>query len=416
MSILASSIELSRQSGTIDVGLSWDLVPGSPPVDLDASAVCFSSTGTLVDAAFYNQLSAVNGSVCHSGDCKRGEKEGFDEVIKVSLDEVKGVNVIVFLISAFSGGTLENCESAFCEIKLNSEVLATLSATSAQTGSSTSLLLCMLFRHPETLNWHFAVIRQPMVGRHFSACLLPIRSYVDQVIDPGCLSERNMTADKTFEMAKGDQLNFPVGVKKLLVGLGWSTSGKNIDLDASCLMLCELNGLTYPADLTYFGDKIRPGVRSMGDNMTGEGDGDDEQIVIELDKVEKHVSALAILVNIYSSGFTFSDVQDAYVRLMDEHGKHVFAKFTLHAGLSKSCLIFCMLVRGDTPKQPWRLVSIGEESDGKTARAVESTLWEGSFTSSAHVIQAVYPPTPSIPLSTAPAAAQSSNDGCCSIC
>lgn len=393
------------------MGLSWDLLAGSPSVDLDASAVCFSSTGTLVDAAFYNQLSAVNGAIKHSGDCKRGEKEGFDEVIKISLDDVKGVNVIVFLISAFSGGTLENCESAFCEIKLDNEVLATLSATSAQTGSSTSLLMCMLFRHPDTLNWHYAEIRHPVSGRHFSACLLSIRSYVDQVIDPGCLGERSMTTDKTFEMAKGDQLNFPVGVNKLVVGLGWTTNEGGIDLDASCLMLGELNGLTYPADLAYFGDKVRPGVRSMGDNMSGAGDGDDEQIVIELDKVEAHISALVIVVTIFSSGRTFSDVKDSYVRLMDEHGKHVYAKYTLTSALSKSGLIFCMIVRGEGPGQPWRLVTVGEECDGKSARGVESKLWEGSHNTTSHIIQAVHPNAPSN--FSAPT---SSNDGCCCVC
>lgn len=222
-----------------------------------------------------------------------------------------------------------------------------------------------------------------------------------------------MTADKTFQMSKGDQLNFPVGANKLIVGLGWTTNGGGIDLDASCLMLSELNGLTYPADLTYFGNKIRPGVRSMGDNMSGAGEGDDEQIIIELDQVQPHIKSLVILVTIYSSGRTFSDVSDSYVRLMDEHGKHVYAKYTLSGALSKSGLIFCMLVRGDSHGDPWRLVSVGEECDGKTARSVESKLWEGSFDSSSHIIQAVHPNAPTISVA---APTTSSNGGCCVIC
>ncbi len=158
------------------VGLNWDFAPGSSKLDLDCSAVCFGNTGTLVDAAFYNQLSACNGAILHSGDCKDGRKEGNDETISIHFQQLIGVTAIVFLISAFGGGTLKDCESAFCEIKQGSkvsvynncesslshctashllvQVLATVNlAGPAEVGAKTGVLMCMLFKHRDTGRW-----------------------------------------------------------------------------------------------------------------------------------------------------------------------------------------------------------------------------------------------------------------------
>ena len=104
------------------VGLNWDFAPGMPKFDMDCSAVCFGNTGSLVDAAFFNQLSACQGAIVHSGDCKDGRKDGMDETVTINFQKLAGVTAIVFLISAFEGGTLKDCESALCEIKQGSKV------------------------------------------------------------------------------------------------------------------------------------------------------------------------------------------------------------------------------------------------------------------------------------------------------
>ena len=78
--ILQNATELTVQSGEIEVGLAWDFISGMPVLDLDASAVLFSAMGHVVDAAYYNQLSVVEGCVIHSGDQRKGDKTGYDEV------------------------------------------------------------------------------------------------------------------------------------------------------------------------------------------------------------------------------------------------------------------------------------------------------------------------------------------------
>ena len=70
----------------VELGLSWDFFEGMPKVDLDAAAVLFDSAGQVVDAAFYKQLSACDGAVTHSGDKRKGGRDGDDETIRVEVD------------------------------------------------------------------------------------------------------------------------------------------------------------------------------------------------------------------------------------------------------------------------------------------------------------------------------------------
>jgi tellurium resistance protein TerD len=76
-----------------------------------------------------------------------------------------------------------------------------------------------------------------------------------------------------------------------------------------------LNAKKEKVDLIYFGRKTGNGISHMGDNTTGEGDGDDEKIRIDFNSVSKSTKELFVTVNIYSNGKTFKDVSNAYVRL-----------------------------------------------------------------------------------------------------
>lgn len=85
----------------------------------------------------------------------------------------------------------------------------------------------------------------------------------------------------------------------IYVGAGWDMVGKAVDLDL--VAACLVNGkLTAQTRLVYFGDKTEPGVKLSEDNRTGEGDGDDESIVINLSEVESDVDSIAIGVAAYS--------------------------------------------------------------------------------------------------------------------
>lgn len=106
---------------------------------------------------------------------------------------------------------------------------------------------------------------------------------------------------------------------KLYVGGGWDTdAGKSVDLDL--VAACLANGkLTAQTRLVYFGDKTEPGVTLGADNTSGEGDGDDESIVIDLEKVEADVDSIAIGIVAYR-GADLSSAKNVHFRIVNGAG------------------------------------------------------------------------------------------------
>ena len=111
-------------------------------------------------------------------------------------------------------------------------------------------------------------------------------------------------------LAKGQKVDLTKtnpGLKDIMVGLGWDTNkydgGKDFDLDASVFMLAGNGKVRSDADFVFYGNlKHDSGsVEHMGDNLTGAGEGDDEQIKIALDKVPADVEKIDFTVTIYEA-------------------------------------------------------------------------------------------------------------------
>ena len=236
------------------------------------------------------------------------------------------------------------------------------------------------------------------------ACVRAMRQYIDKVLDPACVGERTLTMDKSFNMQKGDIFFLPANLTSFPVGLGWTTkSGKALDLDASCILLRDVDndGDLDPVGAVYFLNKKEPGIMSSGDNVSGDGQGDDEIISVDLGRVQKEISALAFVVNIYSSGASFSDITQSYVRLFDNVDGHEFARFTLAEHLSSQGVIFCVVYRGTKPDEAWSVFSVGEECQGQTCMDITTKLWDGSLRNVNNL---------------ATTSAQEGGGGCCTVC
>lgn len=118
------------------------------------------------------------------------------------------------------------------------------------------------------------------------------------------------------------------GLKKVIVGAGWDPAkfmgifGKKIDCDASAI-LCRHGRFCSSNDLVYFGhgEHASGAVKHLlGDNTTGEGDGDDERILVDLTKLPKDVDKVIIVINIYKGKErrqTFDRIKNAFIRIMD---------------------------------------------------------------------------------------------------
>jgi len=132
----------------------------------------------------------------------------------------------------------------------------------------------------------------------------------------------NLQKGQKVDLTKGNP-----GLSKLIVGLGWDTNkydgGADFDLDASAFLLGENGKVTTQGDFIFYGNlkHASESVEHMGDNLTGEGEGDDEQITINLSQVPANISKIAFTVTIYESDKrrqNFGQVSNAYIRIVDE--------------------------------------------------------------------------------------------------
>ncbi|MFB7877001.1 TerD family protein [Nocardia sp. NPDC056064] len=147
------------------------------------------------------------------------------------------------------------------------------------------------------------------------------------------------------------------------MGLGWDpvqTRGMfgnrtvDIDLDASVCLFADNNLV----DVAYYGQlSSKDGsVRHQGDNLTGEGDGDDEMILVDLTRIPAHISTLLFIVTSYK-GHTFEQVQNAFCRLIDGGNNGELARYTLAGGMPFTAMAMAKVYRvgGD-----WKMQALGE--------------------------------------------------------
>lgn len=114
-------------------------------------------------------------------------------------------------------------------------------------------------------------------------------------------------------------------LKNIMVGLGWDEqqfdNGYPFDLDAAAF-LCGPNNMSSPENFIFYNNLVGAGgsVQHMGDNLTGNGDGDDEQIFVKLDQVPANIEKIAFTVTIHEADIrrqNFGQISNAFIRLVD---------------------------------------------------------------------------------------------------
>lgn len=163
------------------------------------------------------------------------------------------------------------------------------------------------------------------------------------------------------------------GLAALHIGLGWDPVKKKgflgfgggsdeIDLDASCILF---NGAGNVIDMVWFRQlRSKDGaVRHSGDNLTGEGDGDDEVINVDLNALSADVQSLVITVNSFR-GQTFNEVDNAFVRAVDPSKNNELVKFQLNDKGSFTGVIMGVVSR---KSGEWQFQAIGAPQNGRTA-------------------------------------------------
>ena len=159
-------------------------------------------------------------------------------------------------------------------------------------------------------------------------------------------------------------------LNQVLIGLGWdarATDGADFDLDASAFLLATNDKVRGETDFIFYNQTRSPegSVEHTGDNRTGEGDGDDEAVKINLAKVPADVQKIAITVTIHdaeSRGQNFGQVQNAFIRVVNDQTNVEIVRFDLNEDYStETAMIFGELYRHNNE---WKFRAVGQGYNG----------------------------------------------------
>ncbi|MDR3342159.1 MAG: TerD family protein [Treponema sp.] len=173
----------------------------------------------------------------------------------------------------------------------------------------------------------------------------------------------------SVNLQKGQKVNLSKDdggdLKQVVVGLGWDVAqgGPDIDCDASAI-LCGANGkISRKEDIVYFGNLRHPSksVLHTGDNLTGAGEGDDEQIIVTLASVPAQYEKIVFVVNIYQAVIRkqhFGLIQNAFIRIVDSDTNKELLKYNLSENYDwMTAMIFGEIYRKDGK---WKFSAIGQ--------------------------------------------------------
>ncbi|HFK5510351.1 TPA: TerD family protein [Elizabethkingia anophelis] len=130
---------------------------------------------------------------------------------------------------------------------------------------------------------------------------------------------------------------------KFIIGLGWDTNststGSAFDLDASAFILGENGKILSNQHFVFYNNLKSPNdaVVHTGDNLTGDGDGDDEQIIIDPSKIENEASEISIIVTIHDAigrNQNFGQIRNSFIRIADESSNQELLKYELEEDFS----------------------------------------------------------------------------------
>ncbi|MCK2055266.1 TerD family protein [Methylobacterium sp. 37f] len=156
------------------------------------------------------------------------------------------------------------------------------------------------------------------------------------------------------------------GLAAILAGLGWDnrvSDGKPFDLDASVFLIGADGKCANDAAFIFYNNKKSTdgSVEHMGDNTTGQGDGDDEVVKVDLAKVPETITRLVFAVTIHEAkerGQNFGQVQNAYIRVVNQAGSAELAKYDLSEDAStETAMVFGEVYRHNGE---WKFKAVGQ--------------------------------------------------------
>ena len=180
-----------------------------------------------------------------------------------------------------------------------------------------------------------------------------------------------------INLSKGQKVDLTKknpGLKNIMVGLGWDVnafdSGADFDLDAAAFMLGSNGKCPTEKEFIFYGnlEHASGAVKHMGDNLTGEGEGDDEQIEVTLPDIPSNVERIAFTVTIYDSDVrrqNFGQVSNSFIRIVDMATDTELIRYDLGEDFSiETAVVFGELYKNNGE---WKFNAIGSGYQGGLA-------------------------------------------------
>lgn len=190
-----------------------------------------------------------------------------------------------------------------------------------------------------------------------------------------------------INLKKGQKISLTkedAGLSKIMVGLGWDPvehkgkglfgslfggSTPNVDCDASVFALDENDKIRNKENIIYFGNLSHKSgsIRHMGDNLTGDGDGDDEQIMVELSKIPNEINKLVFVVNIYNCVKRkqhFGMIKNAFIRIVNLSNNKELVRYNLSDDYSGKTSLFVGEIYNHNGE--WKFGATGEGDTSTT--------------------------------------------------
>lgn len=175
----------------------------------------------------------------------------------------------------------------------------------------------------------------------------------------------NLSKGQKVSLSKGNP-----GLKKIMVGLGWDVnafdSGSDFDLDAAAFLVGANGKCTSDKDFVFYGnlEHSSGAVKHMGDNLTGAGEGDDEQIIVDLSRLPEQYDRVIFVVNIYEArqrGQHFGMIKNSFIRLVDARGNKEMCRYNLSENYDgMTAMIFGEIYRHNGE---WKFNAIGQPTN-----------------------------------------------------
>ena len=402
MTSLPKGANIALDTGSVRAVFSWTSGPSVP--DVDASALLLTEIGkvrTDADFVFYNQPRHASDAVTHEGKQTRGASATTDTLL-VNLVGLPTDITRVGIAASTDGGNFGQVRDLALSVRdagTNAEIAR---FTGMGATIETALVAGELYRRGSA--WKFRAVGQgwasglaglatdfgitvddgpaapvpvppvpPAAPAAPAASRQPRVSTARPTLAPPADGGRSelVNLDKgRVSLQKGERVRLvktgAPALTEIVMGLGWdpARSGRSIDLDASVIAF-DANGkkleIVWFLHLTEFAGAIR----HTGDNLTGKGDGDDEQIIVRLDDLPANVSALVFTITSFA-GHKFTDVSHAFCRLIDSRSKSELVRFDLTNSEARTGVLMAALTR--TSAGPWVMQAIGTFHNGRTVK------------------------------------------------